>query len=65
MLARSLARFARNDDCGAGEERTTGSEASAADVRAISEELFRPEYLGLTVLGDIDRDALASINMDC
>jgi predicted Zn-dependent peptidase len=38
---------------------------SAADVRAISEELFRPEYLGLTVLGDIDRDALAAINMDC
>jgi predicted Zn-dependent peptidase len=38
---------------------------SAADVRAISEELFRPEYMGLTVLGDIDRDALASINMDC
>ena len=31
-------------------------------LRAISEELFRPEYLGLTVLGDIDRDALASIN---
>lgn len=38
---------------------------SASDVRVISEELFRPEYLGLTVLGDIDRDALASINMDC
>ncbi len=37
----------------------------AADVKAISEDLFRPEYLGLTVLGDVDRDALASINMDC
>ena len=35
------------------------------DVRAISEDLFRPEYLGLTVLGDIDRDALASLNIDC
>jgi predicted Zn-dependent peptidase len=37
----------------------------ADDVRAISGDLFRPEYLGLTVLGDIDRDELASINMDC
>ena len=37
----------------------------ADDVRAISGDLFRPEYLGLTVLGDIDRDALASINIDC
>jgi predicted Zn-dependent peptidase len=35
------------------------------DVRAISEDLFRPEYLGMTVLGDIDRDALASIQLDC
>jgi predicted Zn-dependent peptidase len=37
----------------------------ADDVRAISGDLFRSEYLGLTVLGDIDRDALASINIDC
>ncbi len=37
----------------------------AADVRAISEDLFRSEYMGLTVLGDIDRDALASIKIDC
>lgn len=38
---------------------------NAEDVRAISGDLFRPEYLGLTVLGDIDRDALASLNIDC
>lgn len=37
----------------------------AEDVRAISGDLFRPEYLGLTVLGDVDRDALASLNLDC
>jgi predicted Zn-dependent peptidase len=37
---------------------------NAADVRAISEDLFRTEYLGLTVLGDIDRDALASTSLD-
>ncbi len=36
-----------------------------ADVQAISGELFSPEYMGLTVLGDIDRDALASLKMDC
>ena len=40
-------------------------QVTAADVREISEELFRPEYLGLTVLGDVDRDALASVNLDC
>ena len=37
----------------------------ANDVRVISGDLFRPEYLGLTVLGDVDRDAMASVNMDC
>ena len=37
----------------------------AEDVRAISEDLFRPEYLGLTVLGDIDRDAMTTIKMEC
>ena len=40
-------------------------QVTAAHVREISEELFRPEYLGLTVLGDVDRDALASVNLDC
>ncbi len=40
-------------------------QVTAADVREISEELFRPEYIGLTVLGDVDRDGLASINLDC
>lgn len=37
----------------------------ANDVRAISGDLFRPEYLGLTVLGDVDRDAMALVKMDC
>jgi predicted Zn-dependent peptidase len=36
----------------------------AGDVRAISADLFRPEYLGLTVLGDVDGDALAAIRME-
>ncbi len=37
----------------------------AADVRAISEELFQSDYMSLAVLGDIDRDALASIRIEC
>lgn len=38
---------------------------NADDVRAISGDLFRSEYLGMTVLGDMDRDAMASIRIDC
>ncbi len=39
-------------------------EVRKSDVREISEDLFRSEHLGLTVLGDIDRDSLTSMNLD-
>jgi len=35
-----------------------------SDVREISEDLFRSEHIGLTVLGDVDRDSFASMNLD-
>ncbi len=35
------------------------------DILEISSELFRSEFLSLTVLGDIDRDALTEIKLVC
>ncbi len=37
----------------------------ADDVQRISRDLFRPETIGLTVLGDIDREALAEMRVAC
>jgi predicted Zn-dependent peptidase len=34
------------------------------EVRAVSRDLFRSEYLSLTILGDVDREALAEIRLD-
>lgn len=34
------------------------------EVQAISQELFRPEYMSLTLLGDIERDRLADVSLD-
>ena len=37
---------------------------SQEDVLAISQDLFRPEVLSLTILGDVDRDSLARIHLE-
>ncbi len=34
------------------------------DVLEISQDLFRPDYLSLTILGDMDRDKLTGLRLD-